>query len=83
LRCYITIEKDIYLFNKAYVFIALIRLHGHKTRSVFERYNIFNENDLKRACEKLYAFHEEARNSVEETAAGTISIIKKSLGKKK
>jgi hypothetical protein len=34
-----------------------MRISGHKTRSIFDRYNITSETDIRKAAGKLDAFH--------------------------
>jgi integrase len=50
-----------------------MKISGHKTRSVFDRYNIVNETDLKKAATSLSQFHEESHGH----NLGTISISKR------
>ena len=37
---------------------------GHKTRSMFDRYNITSEDDLAQAMERLEQFHQVADEKV-------------------
>ena len=50
-------------------------ISGHKTRSVFDRYNIVNETDLARAAQSLSAYFEEQKNKSMGTLAGTLTEL--------
>jgi len=45
---------------------------GHKTRSVFERYNIVNEDDLRKASQKVTQYHQEMDKKLYGHNLGTV-----------
>ncbi|MBF0328393.1 MAG: site-specific integrase [Nitrospirae bacterium] len=47
-----------------------MQISGHKTRDVFERYHIVNEDDLKLAFQKVDSMHAETEKAVEKENSG-------------
>jgi hypothetical protein len=54
-----------------------IAISGHKTRSVFDRYNIVNEADLAKATKSLSDYFEREKQASVGTLAGTLSETSK------
>ena len=52
-----------------------MKISGHKTRSVFDRYNIVNEENLKEASEKLAAQFEQHKDVITQEQNGLNSGI--------
>lgn len=53
-----------------------MKISGHKTRSIFDRYNITNESDLKIASERMNAVYQEKIDVMSEMNDNIIEIVK-------
>ena len=42
-----------------------MEISGHKTRSVFDRYNITSDQDLREAARKKHTYHEKQISTIE------------------
>lgn len=54
-------------------------ISGHKTRSVFERYNIVNEDDLRKASNKVAEYHKGTVETSDGQSLGKVGTNEKPL----
>ena len=54
-----------------------MRITGHKTRSIFDRYDIVSGSDLQEAAEKMNVFTAEQKAKAKAARKGQLSQFKK------
>ena len=52
-----------------------MKISGHKTRAVFERYNIVSEDDLMSAAERLSNLHEKTTDRLQKAHGHNLGTV--------